>query len=154
MVKLTNRSIDRQTHKCAGGCYLEEALQKFLEVKNIREDTQKNYRYLITGHLEDWLAIAITSITKDMVEQRHRELTEILTRSGTPSWTSKQRDEMFERFDQFRIRQVRIEDEDSDEEGISYLEMHCNRKPTVGHYQRYHMSLTAIRGWARDTPAK
>jgi len=60
-----------------------EVLQKFLEVKNIREDTQRNYRCLISGHLEDWLQMPITSITKDMVEQRHRQLTDTPTRSGT-----------------------------------------------------------------------
>jgi integrase len=63
---------------------LQEVLQKFLEVKNNRNDTQRNYRYLICGHLEDWLDMPITSITKDMVEQRHRELTDSPTSRGTP----------------------------------------------------------------------
>ncbi len=81
------KGIDPTTGKrinVLGDVTLQETLQKFLEVKNIREDTQKNYRYLISGHLEDWLDMPLTSITKDMVELRHRELTEIPTRSGTP----------------------------------------------------------------------
>jgi integrase len=54
---------------------LREVLQKFLDIKPIRRDTQRNYHYAINRHFNDWLDMPITSITKDMVEQRHQELT-------------------------------------------------------------------------------
>jgi hypothetical protein len=63
---------------------LREVLQKFLEVKSIREATQRNYHFAINRHFNDWLDLPITAITKDMVEQRHRELTTSPNRLGTP----------------------------------------------------------------------
>ena len=62
---------------------LREVLQKFLDIKPIRKDTQRNYHYSINKHFNDWLDIPITSITKDMVEQRHQELTVSPNRLGT-----------------------------------------------------------------------
>lgn len=54
---------------------LREVLEKYLEVKSLRKSTKRNYQYGINRHLKDWLDKPITSITKDMVEARHRELT-------------------------------------------------------------------------------
>jgi len=54
---------------------LREVLQKFLEIKPIRKGTRRNYHFAINRHFNDWLDQPITSITKDMVEQRHHELT-------------------------------------------------------------------------------
>ena len=54
---------------------LREVLQKFLETKPIREATKNNYVSAINCHFQEWLDKPITSITKDMVEQRHSELT-------------------------------------------------------------------------------
>jgi integrase len=54
---------------------LREVLQRFLEIKPIRTDTQRNYHFAINRHFNDWLDMPITSITKGMVEQRHHELT-------------------------------------------------------------------------------
>jgi integrase len=62
---------------------LREVLQKFLEIKPIRKDTQRNYHFAINRHFNDWLDMPITSITKDMVEQRHHELTVSPNRLGT-----------------------------------------------------------------------
>lgn len=66
-----------------GDITLREVLQKFLEIKPIREDTQRNYFYSINRHFNDWLDMPITSITKDMVEQRHHDLTVSPNRLGT-----------------------------------------------------------------------
>jgi integrase len=55
---------------------LREVLQKFLEIKPIRKATKRNYSSAINRHLEDWLDMPITAISKDMIEQRHRELTD------------------------------------------------------------------------------
>lgn len=66
-----------------GDITLREVLQKFLEMKPIRKDTRQNYHYTINRHFNDWLDQPITSITKDMVEQRHHELTVSPNRLGT-----------------------------------------------------------------------
>lgn len=62
---------------------LREVLHKFLETRPLRKDTQRNYLFAINRHFEDWLDIPIASISKDMVEQRHRELTDRPNRLGT-----------------------------------------------------------------------
>lgn len=62
---------------------LREVFQKFLEIKKIRKDTQRNYHYAINRHFNDWLDLPINSITKDMVEKRHHELTISPNRLGT-----------------------------------------------------------------------
>lgn len=66
-----------------GDVTLREVLQKFLEIKPIREDTRRNYFYAVNRHFNDWLDMPITSITKDMVEQRHNDLTVSPNRLGT-----------------------------------------------------------------------
>jgi integrase len=62
---------------------LREVLQKFLEIKPLRDETRRNYVYSLNSHLSDWLDLPITAITKDMVEQRHQELTTRPNRLGT-----------------------------------------------------------------------
>ncbi len=65
---------------------LREVTQKYLEVRNLRPATQKNYRSSIYVHLHDWLDLPVNSITKDMVEQRHQELTIKPNRQGRPAY--------------------------------------------------------------------
>jgi integrase len=62
---------------------LSQALEKFLAVRKICGTTQNNYITAINRHFRDWLDQPITSITKDMVEQRHHELTVSPNRLGT-----------------------------------------------------------------------
>jgi integrase len=62
---------------------VREVLQKFLETRPLRDATKRNYHYSINRHFNDWLDLPIASITKDMVEQRHRELTIGPNRLGT-----------------------------------------------------------------------
>lgn len=62
---------------------LREVLEKFLDKKPIREETKRNYHFAIYKHFEDWLDMPITAITKDMVEQRHHDLTVCPNRLGT-----------------------------------------------------------------------
>jgi integrase len=62
---------------------LREVFEKFLEVRPIRIDTQRNYYFAINKHFNDWLDLPITAITKDMVEQRHHDLTVSPNRLGT-----------------------------------------------------------------------
>lgn len=65
------------------GITLREVLEKFLAVKPIRKCTQKNYILKINAYFKDWLDLPLTSITKDMVELRHHELTVAPNRLGT-----------------------------------------------------------------------
>jgi len=67
-----------------GGVTLRGVLHKYLEVKRLRPETQKMYKHSINSYLREWLDYPITSITKDMVEARHHELTVAPTRLGTP----------------------------------------------------------------------
>ncbi len=62
---------------------LREVFEKFLEKKPIREDTKRNYHFTIYKYFDDWLDLPITAITKDMVEQRHHDLTISPNRLGT-----------------------------------------------------------------------
>ncbi len=62
---------------------LREVFEKFLELKQLRAQTKRNYFYAVNAHLEDWLNLPITSITNDMVEQRHHDLTIKPNRLGT-----------------------------------------------------------------------
>src|ERR1700678_4231061 len=41
---------------------LREVLQKFLEIKPIRKDTQRNYHFAINRHFNDWLDMPITGV--------------------------------------------------------------------------------------------
>ena len=62
---------------------LREVLEKFLAVRQIRKATQLNYHYNVRLYFKDWMDLPITSITKDMVELRHHELTVGPNRLGT-----------------------------------------------------------------------
>lgn len=53
---------------------LQCALDEFLAVRKMKAYTKTCYRKLVERHLSDWLALPISRITKDMVEQRHKEL--------------------------------------------------------------------------------
>ena len=65
---------------------LRAVTEKYLEVRKLRAATQKNYRSSIYLHLNDWLDRPINSITKDMVEQRHHDLTVARNRQGMPAY--------------------------------------------------------------------
>lgn len=41
----------------------------------LKESTRQNYEERLNVHLKDWLFLPITAITKDMVEERHRQVT-------------------------------------------------------------------------------
>jgi hypothetical protein len=66
---------------------LREVLQKFSEIKPIRQATKQNYVSAINCHFQDWLDKPITSLTKDMVEQRHQDLTITPNRLRQLKWS-------------------------------------------------------------------
>jgi integrase len=47
----------------------------YLITRKLKPKTRDNYRQRLEGHLRDWLDVPASSITKDMVEQRHRDIT-------------------------------------------------------------------------------
>jgi integrase len=61
---------------------LRQAFDKLLETKPMRETTRRSYLSAMK-HFDDWLDLPLTEITKDMVEQRHQDLTAGPNRPGT-----------------------------------------------------------------------
>lgn len=61
---------------------LHDILEQFLSVRNLKPNTTRCYRYMVTRCLRDWLDLPVVSITRDMVEQRHADLRRT-TRQGT-----------------------------------------------------------------------
>ncbi len=61
---------------------LKEVLDDYLGSRSLRPNTIRSFRDVTRRCLGDWLSLPIASITKEMVESRHRELTR-LTRIGT-----------------------------------------------------------------------
>ncbi len=64
------------------GVTLHDILEQFLSVRNLKPNTTRCYRYMVTRCLRDWLDLPVVSITRDMVEQRHSDLRRT-TRQGT-----------------------------------------------------------------------
>ena len=61
---------------------LREVLNKYLGSRKLRPNTVRNYTHMTKRCLGDWLDKPVTSISKDMVESRHRDLTRV-TRQGS-----------------------------------------------------------------------
>jgi hypothetical protein len=61
---------------------LKEILEKYLEVRTLRQNTIRNYTQVTKRCLGDWLDLPVTSVTRDMIQSRHRALTRT-TRRGT-----------------------------------------------------------------------
>lgn len=73
--------IDEST-KQACTITLGRVLEKYLCIRTLRPSTQKVYRQIFMRCLGDWRDMPVCSITKTMVESRHRELCRT-TRFGT-----------------------------------------------------------------------
>ena len=57
---------------------LGEVLEEYLRVRsNLRPSSQRAYRMVSRQRLEDWLSLPIKQITRQMVEQRHREISTV-----------------------------------------------------------------------------
>jgi integrase len=61
---------------------LAQVLNDYLTSRTLRPNSIKSFTAIVGRCLGDWLELPIASITKDMVEMRHRELTRV-TRMGT-----------------------------------------------------------------------
>lgn len=71
-----------KTRKKIVGVTLQEVLEHYLTVRNLRPNTAKAYRYMVPRCMADWLDLPVVSITREMIEQRHIELRRP-TRQGT-----------------------------------------------------------------------
>jgi integrase len=69
-------------HDEAACITLLQVLENFLAVRKLRPNTVKSYTQITKRCLGDWLDAPITSITRDMVQTRHRDLTKT-TKQGT-----------------------------------------------------------------------
>lgn len=56
---------------------LEEVLNRYLAVRDLRQNTKRLYRNVMTQRLGDWLTLPVTSISCTMVEIRHREISTV-----------------------------------------------------------------------------
>ena len=61
---------------------LGEVLEKYLATRTLRPNSIRSCKQIVARCLGDWLNKPICSITRDMVESRHRELTRV-TKQGT-----------------------------------------------------------------------
>lgn len=69
--------IEERRVEAAKAVTLAEVLDDFLAArKNLAERTVYDYKRLVNTYLEDWTGRAINTITKDMVEKRHKALGE------------------------------------------------------------------------------
>jgi integrase len=56
------------------GATLQEVLDHYFSVRNLKPNTVRAYRSMLPRCLGDWLNLPIVAITRDMVEQRHISL--------------------------------------------------------------------------------
>lgn len=56
---------------------LEEVLQDYLSMRSLRPRSRRTYQNIIKQRLGDWLPLPITEITKQMVLQRHWEISNV-----------------------------------------------------------------------------
>jgi len=54
---------------------LGDVLSDYLRYRTLRPNSKRSFKSAIRGNLGDWLHLPIVSITKEMIESRHRELT-------------------------------------------------------------------------------
>ncbi len=74
-------SIERAKRKVRG-VTLQEVLDHYLGVRNLKPNSVRAYRHMLSRCLGDWMDSPITSITREMVEKRHVDLRKP-TKQGT-----------------------------------------------------------------------
>jgi integrase len=61
---------------------LQEVLDHYISVRSLRPNSRRTYLYILPRCLGDWMELPVTSISREMVEQRHHDLRKP-TRQGT-----------------------------------------------------------------------
>ncbi len=65
--------IAEKRAKKAKGVTLQTVLDGYINTRDLKDGTVKDYRRAMRETFHDWMDIPITSITKDMIERRHVE---------------------------------------------------------------------------------
>ena len=65
--------LERQ-RKITVGVTLQEVLDQYLSVRNLRANSIRAYRYMVPRCLGDWFDLPVVAITREMIEQRHIDL--------------------------------------------------------------------------------
>lgn len=79
LISLMSQGIDPnalKTEKKSQAVTLTEVFERYKESHNLKAQTLKSYEGCIRRCFGDWLSKPITNITKDMVEKRHKELSD------------------------------------------------------------------------------
>jgi integrase len=67
--------IDPRAAKTSGdGVTLREALNTYLNLKSLKPRSKEEMRAIIERHLNGWLDLSLWSISRGMVEQRHKQI--------------------------------------------------------------------------------
>lgn len=74
-------TIERAKKRIAG-VTLQDVLEHYLSVRNLKPNTKRTYRYILPRCLGDWMDLPVAAITREMVQQRHLDL-RATTRQGT-----------------------------------------------------------------------
>lgn len=74
-------TVEKAKKKIAG-VTLQEVLEHYLSVRNLKPNTKRSYRYMVPRCLGDWMDLPVAAITREMVQQRHMDLRKP-TRQGT-----------------------------------------------------------------------
>jgi integrase len=65
--------VEKRNEKVASVTLLE-VLEEYLRVRTLKPSTVEVYRRVVKKSLKDWLSLPVSEITKNMVEDRHRQL--------------------------------------------------------------------------------
>jgi integrase len=81
MVELLD-GVDRRVKTRAGDeVTLREALERYLNLRRLKPRSQEEMRAIVERHLGVWVNLPLWSITRDMVEQRHKAIAEEVEQS-------------------------------------------------------------------------
>ena len=75
MIRDFSAGVDPKA-KEASGATLRDATDAYVKVHDLRPRTRESYRSAVERHLPAWLDLPLRSITRDMVEARHRIIAE------------------------------------------------------------------------------
>jgi integrase len=68
--------IDPRAARTGDGVSLHEALDTYLSLRRLKPRSQEEMRAIVERHLSGWLNLPLWSITRTMVEQRHKAIAE------------------------------------------------------------------------------
>jgi Arm DNA-binding domain len=76
MVNFSGGIDPRAAKSTSDAVTLREALESYLSLRNLKPRSKEEMRAVVERHLKDWLNLPLWSISRGMVEQRHKEIAE------------------------------------------------------------------------------